>query len=336
MTMGGVSEDRGGNSSWTVKLSRRNEDGTEGAYEQIVGAAEKEQDAVDAIPSRQWFVIPVVIFATVAISAAGALTKLMTNAAPISQAAWRLQLTSLVLLPGFIWQCCRMTDRERQRTLHWTNVGVILLSAISLAFHFGLWIWSLDHTSLPHSLLLVSMPPVIVAAFECLQGKYLSRGETIGVALGVGGAIVIAAGSKVEMDVEVSMLGDLAAFMGAVAFVAYISAGKHLRGWMPLYVYAFPVTAGAASILTLAGMSLEGLHHSPSGEISGPFGWLRKEYVLLNLMLALGPGFVGHTGFNAVLRHCTALLVAMATTVEPLLGSVIAWALNVSSVPGYT
>lgn len=60
------------------------------------------------------------------------------------------------------------------------------------------------------------------------------------------------------------------------------------------------------------------------------------EYVLLNLMLALGPGFVGHTGFNAVLRHCTALLVAMATTVEPLLGSVIAWALNVSSVPGYT
>lgn len=93
-----------------------------------------------------------------------------------------------------------------------------------------LQIWSLDHTSLPHSLLLVSMPPVIVAAFECLQGKYLSRGETIGVALGVGGAIVIAAGSKVEMDVEVSMLGDLAAFMGAVAFVAYISAGKHLRG----------------------------------------------------------------------------------------------------------
>lgn len=75
MTMDGVSEDRGGNSSWTVKLSRRNEDGTEGAYEQIVGAAEKEQDAVDAIPSRQWFVIPVVIFATVAISAAGAVSS---------------------------------------------------------------------------------------------------------------------------------------------------------------------------------------------------------------------------------------------------------------------
>ncbi|KAL3678977.1 hypothetical protein R1sor_021933 [Riccia sorocarpa] len=285
--------------------------------------------------SQPWFVLPVVVCATLAISAAGALTKLMKNAAPISQAGWRLQLTSLVLLPGLIWQWYRLNYDERERCLHWKIVGVMLLSSISLAFHFGLWIWSLQNTSLPHSLLLVSMPPVIVAALHYLQGDPLSRGEINGVALGVGGAVLMAAGSKVEKDVEVTLLGDLAAFVAAVAFVAYISVGKYLRGWMPLYVYAFPVTAGAAICLTLAGVITEGVHQSSSGAISGPFAWLRKEYLLLNLALALGPGFIGHTGFNAVLRYSTALLVAMATAVEPLLGSVIGWALNVSGVPGF-
>ncbi|KAL2613799.1 hypothetical protein R1flu_025491 [Riccia fluitans] len=301
---------------------------------QIEGADDSEQEIEKGKSSQPWFVLPIVVCATIAISAAGALTKLQKNAAPISQAGWRLQLTSLVLLPGFIWQCYRLNNEERERCLRWKNVGVIIVSSISLAFHFGLWIWSLLHTSLPHSLLLVSMPPVIVAALHYLQGNYLSRGETIGVTLGVGGAILMAAGSRIEKDIEVTMLGDLAAFLGAVAFVAYISAGKHLRGWMPLYVYAFPVTAGAAVCLSLAAISMEGMHHSSSGEISGPFGWLRKEYLLLNLALALGPGFVGHTGFNAVLRYCSALLVAMATTLEPLLGSAIGWALNVSGVPG--
>jgi hypothetical protein len=40
---------------------------------------------------------------------------------------------------------------------------------------------------------------------------------------------------------------------------------------MPLYVYAFPVTAVAALLLSLAGQVLGG----SSGQISAPFGWLR-------------------------------------------------------------
>lgn len=49
-----------------------------------------------------------------------------------------------------------------------------------------------------------------------------------------------------------------------------------LAGWMPLYVYAFPVTAIGACLLALGGIALEGLSLSSSGEICGPFGWVRK------------------------------------------------------------
>ncbi|KAL2614195.1 hypothetical protein R1flu_025887 [Riccia fluitans] len=307
---------------------------TEGEYQQLDGAQDIELEREKGKSSQPWFVLPIVLCSTLAISPSGALTKLMTNAAPLSQAGWRLQLTSVVLLPGFIWQCCRMNKEERVQCLRWTNVGIIILSSISLSLYYGLWIWSLQYTSLPHSLLLVSMPPVIVAAIDYLQGEQLSRGESIGVALGVGGAIVMAAGSKIDNDVEVTLLGDLASFLCAVAFAAYITAGKFLRGWMPLYVYTFPASAGAAVFLTLTAILMEGFDYSSSGAISGPFAWLRKEYLLLTLVLAIGPGFVGITGYNAVLGYCSTLLVAMATTVEPLLGSAIGWILNVSAVPG--
>ena len=88
----------------------------------------------------------------------------------------------------------------------------------------------MDHTSLPHSLLFVSTPPVVIALLAFCQGKPLSRGELIGVALGLGGMVIIVGGSHLENDNDVTLLGDLAAFAASVAFVVYISAGQHLRG----------------------------------------------------------------------------------------------------------
>lgn len=93
-----------------------------------------------------------------------------------------------------------------------------------------LQVWSLSHTSLAHSLLFVSTPPIVLAVMGWLQGQPLSRGELSGVAIGMGGAVVIAAGSRVENDNEVTLVGDLSAVAAAVAFVVYISAGRHLRG----------------------------------------------------------------------------------------------------------
>ena len=93
-----------------------------------------------------------------------------------------------------------------------------------------LQVWSIEYTSLAHSLLFVSTPPIVLAVLACLQGQPLSREELYGVSLGMGGVVVIAAGSRVEHDNDVTLLGDLAAFAAAVAFVVYISAGRHLRG----------------------------------------------------------------------------------------------------------
>ncbi|KAJ7524464.1 hypothetical protein O6H91_17G007000 [Diphasiastrum complanatum] len=283
---------------------------------------------------RPWFVGPLLVLATAAISSAAAVTKLMDGAAPISKAGWRLQATALLLLPGFLWQWCRQSLMERSQFTQIHTLFLLAVSSLSLSFHFGLWVWSLDYTSLPHSLLLVSMPPIILALYACCKRQPLSTGETMGVALGVLGAVVMAAGSYVENDTEVTLAGDLAAFLSAAAFAVHITAGSHLREWMPLYVYVFPITAGAALFLGFAGIVIEGFLQSSFGRVSGPFSWFKQEFLFPNLFLAIGPGFVGHTGFSAVLRYVSPLLVAMAITLEPVFGSAIAWATNVSPAPG--
>ncbi|XP_024544748.1 uncharacterized protein LOC9644301 [Selaginella moellendorffii] len=280
-----------------------------------------------------WYVWLVLVCAVVAVSSAGAVTKLMKRAAPISNAAWRLQVTAMILLPGFIWDWCRLSPQKRCMFFTWRPLCVLGISALAIALHFALWVWSLDHTSLPHSLLFVSMPPLIIAVLSWLRCKPLSKGENAGVFLGFAGVLIIAFASKSDGDKGITFLGDLMAFLAAVAFVAYMFAGNNLRSWMPLYLYAFPVTGGGALILGIACEFMEN-YHSRSWKIGGPFAWTRRGFWAPTLFLAIGPGLIGHTGLNYVVKYTGPLIISMAVTLEPVIGSLIGWGIHVSSAPG--
>ena len=46
-----------------------------------------------------------------------------------------------------------------------------------------------------------------------------------------------------------TVLGDALAFGGAVFVVGYIVVGRMLRTWLPIFLYAYPVTLIAAVLL---------------------------------------------------------------------------------------
>ena len=54
-----------------------------------------------APPAHAWVILGV---AVLAVSSAGAIFMLMSDVTPLLRASWRLQATSLILLPFFIWQ----------------------------------------------------------------------------------------------------------------------------------------------------------------------------------------------------------------------------------------
>ncbi len=59
--------------------------------------------------------------------------------------------------------------------------------------------------------------------------------------------------------------------------VLHVQAGRTLRQWMPIAVYAAPVTGIAAFILGLAAMAIEGAHPFKGGS-EGLVGWITDAH----------------------------------------------------------
>ena len=120
--------------------------------------------------------------------------------------------------------------------------------------------------------------------------------------------------------------------MGAISIIGYLHVGRKLRGWMPIFLYALPVTAVAAVVSTLAAMLLEGAALAQLGS-QGAFGYFDRQHFGWIFYLACGPGIVGHTGFNTLLRFFPPLVISMAFPLEPVIGSIMGAAAGVSDLP---
>jgi drug/metabolite transporter (DMT)-like permease len=271
----------------------------------------------------------------IAVSSAGAVFQLIDDVPPILRASWRLQATTLILLPPFIFQFSRMRKespdqfaRLRERPVIFAIVG----SGLCLWIHFASWVWSLDHTSLTHSLLFVTAHPLVIVAGLYLMGRSINRKQATGAIVGFLGAAITLLGFTTEG--EVTLIGDAAAFVGAIAIVGYLVAGRILREWMPLFVYAFPVTLIAALLLGLSSIVIEGTSFSGLPTDSLLLGWSDVVYLPAIAYLAIGPGMVGHTGINAVLRYFPPIIISVAVLFEPLIGSLIGWLLGTAVAPG--
>jgi len=103
---------------------------------------------------------------------------------------------------------------------YWQSLPLCIISGIFLGIHFSMWVFSLRHTSLTHSLLWVSMGPIVLnggtwflyllGQSQCMVTIALcaaislilvsvrrpSAMETTGVLLGISGAIVMLVGVK--------------------------------------------------------------------------------------------------------------------------------------------
>jgi drug/metabolite transporter (DMT)-like permease len=272
-------------------------------------------------------------FSIISISSAGAVFQLMDDVPPLLRASWRFQLTAVLMAPMFFLQYRDMRqDSVSMEKLRLPETRYILLgSGISLGLHMGAWVWSLDNTSLTHSLLFVTIHPLIIVFGALLLRKYVPKQQVFGASIGfIGGGITLL-GISAESDV--TLLGDIAAIIGAIAVVGYFLAGRKLRQWMPLFVYILPVTVIAAIFLAIMSMMLEGTVFSMSDENISMFGWMSSSWIWYVVYLAVFPGIVGHAGISAVLRWFPPIIVSVAYLFEPLVGSFIGWILGTTGIP---
>ena len=220
----------------------------------------------------------------------------------------------------------------------WTRKTWILLTAsgLALAAHFGAWVASLDETTLTHSLLFVTAHPLVIVVGMFLLAPTMAnirrpkQNEALGALICfVGAGITLLDAGSSQGDQTVTVLGDALAFGGAVFVVGYIVVGRILRTWLPIFLYAFPVTLLAALLLIPLSWLIE-----PEFASYGVVGWTDGEFFIWFLLLALVAGLLGHTGLNTCLRYISPLIVSVSVTLEPVLGSIIGWLFFDSGVPG--
>ena len=227
------------------------------------------------------------------VSFAGAILQHVDEIPPLMRASWRLQITVLMLAPFAIWQYSNLEIENKLKLIEKRTIWILIGSGFALAAHFGTWVTSLDHTSLAHSLLFVTSHPIIIVIGIAIFVRRPRRLEVIGALIGLLGASITLLDAK--SDGEVTLYGDLLAFAGAITVVGYIVAGRILREWMPVFLYAVPVTLLASIILIPISYMV--------GEDTSALGWINSELLGWFILLAFLAGIVGHTGLNLSLIH---------------------------------
>ena len=279
------------------------------------------------VPFHAWIILSA---AVVAVSSAGAVLQSIDEIPPLLRMGWRLQATSLVLFPFAMVQWLRLDQENRSFVVNRRNFSILFASGFCLFLHFATWGWSLDNTSLTHSLLFVTAHPLVFVIGAAIIGRPLLKRQSYGALLAfVGAALSLL---SIGEDGEVTLIGDLAAFAGAVAIVGYLSAGRELRSWMPLFVYAFPVTFFAAILLTISSIFFETSDWNQILSIS-TFGWIDMIWLPAIAYLAIGPGLIGHTGINGVLKWLPPIVISVSVLIEPILGTFIGIMLGTANYP---
>lgn len=200
------------------------------------------------------------------------------------------------------------TQIATDRRANW----LIVLAGIALAAHFAFWTVAVRITTVAHATVLVSMHPVIVAVGARLVfGERLSTGKTIGLALALVGAALLAVGGSSAGRAPVAA-GNALAAAGAGALAIYLLAGRQVRQSLAPWRYSALVYSVAA--LTLLPFA------APTVIATG----VAQSDLWIAAALALVCTIGGHSLVSWALRHLPAVEVSAAILVEPVFATLLA------------
>lgn len=262
----------------------------------------------------------IILAAGVFFTSLSAILIRLSTAPPLAIASYRLIFSVMLLTPLFLREMTSDAGDAPQAPNEAVpaRTSAILLSCASglfLALHFGLWITSLDYTSVASSTVLVTTHPVLVATASALiLGERIRLRGVMLIVCAVAGSVLLVAGGLGASDSR--GLGNLLAFLGAVAVGGYIILGRIVRRHLSVNVYTMIVYSVTAILLVGAAL------------------WFRvalwpyrlREFALF-LALALFCTLLGHSLLNWALRYLRPTLVSTSILGEPVIASLLAIAI---------
>ena len=260
-----------------------------------------------------------VVSAGVVFTSFSAIFVRFSSAPPLVIAAYRMWFTTILLSPLLIRELVRAAQTppasSRPKSEQAPRPPVVLLSVISGAFlslHFATWITSLSYTSVASSTVLVTTHPIIVAiAGFFLLGERMSWRATLFMLAALGGSVALVIGGFGAGGS--APLGNLLAFLGAVAVSGYILIGRVVRQHLSVNRYTFIAYGVSALLLTIYAL----VARDPL------FGYPARE-LLIFLALAVVCTLLGHSLFNWAIRFMSPVVISTSILGEPVIAGVLA------------
>ena len=252
----------------------------------------------------------------------------LSDAPPLAVASWRMVFTTILLAPLYLHERLRAPQATAAAgpaaggsaagpaaaasgTLR-TAVALSAASGAFLALHFALWITSLSYTSVASSTVLVTTHPIIVAiAGFFLLGERVPLRKAVFLVTALAGSVVLVWGGLFEGESQV--LGNLLAWLGAVAVSGYMLLGRVVRRRLSVNAYTMICYPVAALLLGIAS-ALFRVPLSP---------YPIREFAIF-IALALFCTLLGHSLFNWALEYVQTTVVSTSILGEPVIASLLA------------
>lgn len=222
---------------------------------------------------------------------------------------WMNAMSGVVLRLGagaiLFWLYGWINPKEKDNST-WKDRMQLLL--IGIVFVFG-YMWcllkGLSYTTPIDSSIFISLQPIWVFIIAlCLKTDRFTVSKAVGMALGVGGALVIVFTSKSSSVASDPLLGDALCLGGSMLYAVYLILSKrYLRRLSDATVSKWTFLGGALPAIVIAitnGWDAPVLH---TGLFSWPF--------LILLFVMIFPSFISYLLQDMALKDISATSVAM-------------------------
>jgi drug/metabolite transporter (DMT)-like permease len=236
--------------------------------------------------------------AVAAISFAAIFFKKSFPTHPLSAAGLRLVIAAAVLAPWTI-------RALRRGGLRSATLRRGALAGVFYGVHFGAWVTSLTLTSIAASVTLVTITPLLLAAYALAVGRDRpAPRHWWGVAAGAAGLVLI--GGADGTAGGNALAGDALAVLGAFAMAGYMLTARSLGPESDWAAFSGVATAVGGALLCASALAA-GVPLRPSSPAA--LGFIA--------LAALIPQLVGHNLLTWSLRRSPPMAVSLAVVGEP-------------------